>query len=330
VKPQPDKLPEKGGFFIPEQYLDCMRSICFPALLVIIISGFFFLSQRAVAQTPEPSLLLYTHGLRAKNNALLLNIRGYEVIVEQAKGNFSKPYVRTMFPGLDLHQSDKVFPDSIRGEKVLRIDKQATVGSLTTNASYYFVEKGKDSIQAISIVGTTPRDAPIRLEIVDQVRAGIPDSLISDQTQSKMLFAGRSIAIDRRCMWTGSSCVLCSGFGEMNWSMHPDRAEAQQHADWHVSAAIGPESQFELISQDTVQVIFEGSAAMARKLQLRLKGAKGKIAKTAEGSRTLIMYFVVTEVRGRYVSCALSHWTSDYLEEYGLPPLLGEVMRFNQ
>jgi hypothetical protein len=45
------------------------------------------------------------------------------------------------------------------------------------------------------------------------------------------------------------------------------------------------------------------------------------------GSNELIVYYVAEEIRGRFVSCVMSHYDIDPLTESGLPALPGKVMK---
>jgi len=41
----------------------------------------------------------------------------------------------------------------------------------------------------------------------------------------------------------------------------------------------------------------------------------------------LTAYYVACEVRNNYVSCVMSFWNNDQINESGLPPLLEKVMQ---
>ncbi|MNY42069.1 hypothetical protein D3C86_1769290 [compost metagenome] len=78
--------------------------------------------------------------------------------------------------------------------------------------------------------------------------------------------------------------------------------------------------------ESEVTVIFEGQEvkAMKRIMVANPPGALG-------GSNVVIVYYVVAKVRGRYVSCTLSHYTDDVgVKQNKLPPLLAEVMQLKE
>ncbi len=79
------------------------------------------------------------------------------------------------------------------------------------------------------------------------------------------------------------------------------------------------------IESDTVNVIFEGQKTVATRSKVKIKLPKLIMG----GSNVLIVYYVVCEVRGRYVACVLSHYTDD-INADELPPLLSEVMELDE
>lgn len=155
----------------------------------------------------------------------------------------------------------------------------------------------------------------------------MPDSLLSRRLPPDVRFVDRVIPVDPRCQWRNAAAIQCSGFGEINWSLHPSmqEAEAETRAQKAQNADI---RNMEIEKEESVPILFEGKEATAIRQHLKVKGFAGVMTQV-EGSRHLIVYYVSAEVRGRYISCVLSHWTNDYLEN-GLPPLLGAVMALKQ
>lgn len=295
--------------------------------IILLASLQCTLTTMAPCQTAAPeSILPYLHGI-SSGGALLLDIRGYEIIVQKTAGDFSKPYFARMFPGFNLHRGYKALPDSSLGVQAYRIASEKMPGPDSVYSGYLFIRSTPDTILGITIAGPRPPDKALEQALIGLTfQNAIPDSLISTlRPPIKLRFAGRTIAVDDRCRWRASSAIQCSGFGEMNWSIHPDITEAAAFTQGRQDRnARG--KQFIIQQETDVPVLFEGADIIARKVQYQVKGIAGLLTK-AEGSRTLIVYYITAPVRGRFVSCVLSHWTSDYIAEDGLPPLLGTVMR---
>ena len=292
----------------------------------IILSIWVQTSASAQEQGPE-RLLPYTHVVRALNEALIFNVRGYEIIVDRAAGRFPKTYLSKMFPGFNLYVIDKPLPDSSLGIPALRLEKRWSRNKTGPYSVYYFLPVTADTVLGIFISNYKLPDKALERELADLVlHSTIPDSLISYLNPPVVLLAGRSIPVNMHCLWAGANVMQCTGLGEMNWSLHPDMEEARSQTEAQ-EATNRDIKQFTVEQEEEVPVVFEGVPVTARRLRLHAKGVKGLLMKKMEGSRTLIVYYITAPVRGRYVSCVLSYWTSDYITESGLPPLLETVMQ---
>jgi hypothetical protein len=273
------------------------------------------------------SLMLYMHGLRSPQGALLLNIKGYDIIVSEASGSFSKPWFSKMFPGFGLHKGYKSYPDSSLGVPGYRAEQEQRGSGYAAHfvGEYYFFEKGASKVVGIAIAGYRVPDLPFKRALARLVLDDkIADSLLSKFMPPGIRFADRNIDVDYRCQWRGSAAIQCSGLGEMNWSLHASLAEAERET-LAQKAQNAELRKLEIEQEEQVTVLFEGKEVSAIRQRLRAKGFAGVMTQM-EGSRILIVYYVSSDVRGRFVSCVMSHWTSDYLEN-GLPPLLNTVMR---
>lgn len=79
------------------------------------------------------------------------------------------------------------------------------------------------------------------------------------------------------------------------------------------------------IKQENVTFYFEGIETQALRTSVKMKIPELIMG----GSNVLIVYYVTSKVRDRYVSCILSHYTDD-INADDLPPLLGEVMEIKK
>jgi len=288
--------------------------------------------QNAYSQPDAQGLILpYLHGIRTAG-ALTLNVRGCEVIIEEATGDLSKPHFSKMFPRFGLHQGYKSAVDSGFGRPVYRVEQEESKKRYSAGTQFFFFQKISTRVMGIGLRGHQADDRAFQEALVKTVMAdAIPDSLIlaKPSPATELRFAGRTIRVDSRCRWMGPAVLQCPEFGEINWSLHPDEAEARTVLALQMSKNDSL-SVFEVEEDVKVPVIFEETEVVARRIHYRLKGVMGAVAKQSEGSRTLIVYYLTAPVRGRWVSFAGSHWTSDYLEPSGLPPLLDAVMKLKK
>ena len=298
------------------------------SLLLICLMLAIGLAANGQDKAPE-TLLPYLHGLRAKT-ALLLNIQGYEIIAEEKAGSLAKPWFSKMFPGFGLRKGYTSYRDSSLGMAAYRAEQQEEkTGPLSHFVTeYYFIEKSPSRVIGLSITGYKGAELSFKRALAHLILEDkVPDSLLSQVMPPSVRFVDRILEVDSRCQWRNAAALQCHGFGEMNWSMHPNMQEAEEETR-NQKAQNADFRKLEIEKEEAVQILFEGQEVTAVKQQLRAKGVTG-IRTQMEGSRTLIAYYVSAAVRGRYVSCVLSHWTSDYLEN-GLPPLLNTVMSLKQ
>jgi len=84
-----------------------------------------------------------------------------------------------------------------------------------------------------------------------------------------------------------------------------------------------------VISEEDVDVIFEGTETKAKKVIYDFTGAKSLLVGMS-GGKTLTIYYVASKVRENYVSCCMSFWNNDTLTENGLAPLLEKIMQLKK
>jgi hypothetical protein len=120
--------------------------------------------------------------------------------------------------------------------------------------------------------------------------------------------------------------VQCPDKGQFNWSVHPDLEQAKQAMQFQYLFSIHG-SLVKVMQEEDVEVVFEGSPTIAKRVIFKVRGISGFMAKELEGSNELVVYYIATKVREEYIHCVLSYWTNNRLTEGGLPPLLAEVMQ---
>lgn len=138
-------------------------------------------------------------------------------------------------------------------------------------------------------------------------------------------FAGRKIKLGTSCNWTNVNTVQCPSYGEMNWSVHKELEDAKNTVDQQF-AITKSRNNGKVISEETVEIEFEGTETTAKKVIYDFTGITSVLVNMS-GGKTLTIYYVATEIRGNYVSCVLSFWNNDTITENGLAPLLEKVMK---
>lgn len=130
----------------------------------------------------------------------------------------------------------------------------------------------------------------------------------------------RTIELNSSCQRMNVNSIQCLYIGQMNWSLHKSLEGAKMQTQVQYEATKG---KGKLLEEEEVPIIFEGKESTAIRTLYKIK-----VPKIVMGcSNELINYYVSEEIRGRYISCVLSHYSNDSLTENGVPALLAKVMK---
>ncbi len=190
----------------------------------------------------------------------------------------------------------------------------------------YFIESGASEIDIFGFYSINFRDSTEEQNFIKlYLENKIPESIFMEYSVSKVDFAGRELELNNSCRWMNVNSVQCPYFGQMNWSLHQnlENAKKQTKIQYEITKGKGV---VELISKEDVPIIFEGKETIAKRTKYKAKIPKLLMG----GSNELIIYYVSEEIRGRYISCVLSHYTSDKMTENGVPALLEKVMKLKK
>lgn len=201
--------------------------------------------------------------------------------------------------------------------------------SLSETSSYYFIEDKQKMVTVICFSYFENPGKQFEHSFIDLiVEDKIPMNVFEDKRIDSIDFAGRKIQLSNSCYWTNVNTVQCPYYGEMNWSVHQTR-ESVTKAIQNQLALTKTRKGLKPISEEEVDVIFENTPAKARKVVYGFTGLTNLAVKTS-GGKTLTAYYVACEVRNNYVSCVMSFWNNDQINESGLPPLLEKVMQLSK
>jgi hypothetical protein len=148
----------------------------------------------------------------------------------------------------------------------------------------------------------------------------IPSSSFTSIEIDSISFAGRYIQLGPICNWMAPHNIQCQNMGQMNWSEFQslDKAIEMTSAQYNM---VSSKWMGKMISTDSIDVIFEGSETKILKVNYQLKAP----SLITGGTNKLVVFFVSTKVREKYVSCVLSQYVTNY-SEFELASLLSEVM----
>jgi hypothetical protein len=194
--------------------------------------------------------------------------------------------------------------------------------TISLSFSRYIVPNTESFVYDINMLRYDTRDTLLEKEIVYSIiKNGIKDSFFLTPGPNMIDFAGRVIQIKNNFKWMAPDNIYCPSFGQMNWSIHSSIDKAMQARDLQIIN--NSDSKLaEILKKDTVTVVFEGSTMEA--LRITYKAKEPRIF-WGKGSKILLVYYIVAPVRGRFVTCVLSHY-DDQLVNGNLPPPLDSVM----
>lgn len=265
-----------------------------------------------------------THGIKQEGTTFY-EVEGYSIFVHNHKASFDDKGFKKIKKKYSINKDILPIVDSnFQTGKVL-VKTESRTSKVTQTDIYYLFPHGQGEIQVIGFLTPLKRDQGIeRLFVKSILENSIPNSVYSSMIVDSIRFAGRYIVLGPACHWMGTHNIQCPNLGQMNWAefRNIDRAKEMVEIQYDLTAnkAIG-----EVLQQDTINIIFEGTDIQALKTKYKIKIPQLIMG----GSNILIIYYVATEVRGKYVACILSHYTDD-VNAKKLLPLLSEVMKLKE
>lgn len=290
--------------------------------LILIIFIFSFVNSHSQENNP-----LFTRLQAISNNGTdFFNVDGIEITSQALAGEFTKKNIAKKFKKFSIKEADLNQSDTTIINQNFYVEKteEITTGVIQ-NTSYYFVETST-GIKAITFGSINKTDKELERELIPLiVNNNIPSTLYEPINIDSINFAGRKLPLGRSCRWMGINNVQCPYYGQMNWSVHKTLQDASSSAESQFKV-IQAKKQGKVVSEENVNVVFEGSEVKAKKIVYDFKGVTSLLAGMS-GGKTLTIYFVAAPVRQNFVSCVMSFWNNDAINPSGLTPLLEQVMK---
>lgn len=258
------------------------------------------------------------------------NVDGIEITSQNINSEFSKKNILKKFKKYSIKESDLDEPDSSILNQNYYVLKSEEISPRTVQkTSYYFIESKSKGITAITFAYFNKNDKTFEREFIDLIiNNQIPKSVYTSLIIDSINFAGRKIALGKSCNWMGINNVQCPYYGQMNWSVHKTLDDASQSVTNQYNV-IKVKRGGKIISEELIDVIFEGAEVTAKKVVYDFKGVKSLLVGMS-GGKTLTIYFVASPAKQNFVSCVMSFWNNDSVNPSGLPPLLEEVMKLKK
>jgi len=266
--------------------------------------------------------------LSALNNGMgsFYNLDGYTISSQTFNYPFTEKGLKKVYRKYKIKKDEIKIADETFSFKNFYVTKDERINdSLSQNNAYYFIENKYERITVIQFSAINKRDKVLERQLMTSiVERSIPPENYQSQAADSINFAGRKIELGGVCQWMQINSVQCPGYGQINWSVHKELKSAQEAIANQLAVTLSQKNG-KVISEEPVNIIFEGTETVAKKVIYDFTGVTSLLA-SMSGGKTLTIFYVAAPVRGNYVSCVLSYWNNDTLSETGLAPLLDEVM----
>lgn len=294
---------------------------------LLIFVFFTFFQSLAFPQESDD----YVKRLKAirKETIVVYNIDGVDFSSRTVGTTFSQKDLKKLYREYSVKEKDVITDDSLKFNNFFFSKTENISENVSQIDSYYFVENKDKTVSAFWFGYFGELDKNFERKYVNRVlNDEIPDSVFEPATIDIIDFAGRKIELGSSCYWMNINTVQCPYYGEMNWSVHKTLETARNSIDnqFYVTKS---KKGGKVISEEEIDVIFEGTETKAKKVVYNLKGMTSLIVGMS-GGKTLTIYYVAAKVRGNYVSCCMSFWNNDVRTKSGLSPLLEKVMQLKE
>ena len=293
---------------------------------VITLLFFMFCVSTSDAQEDKST----TNNLKALKNGttIFYTDEGINFTSQTFNNTFSLKGLKKIFRQYRIKKDDiKTTDDSISYRNYYVSKNERLADNLVQYNSYYFVESKKNRVTIFWFGSINKQDRAFERNYIRQIlNDNIPKDAFQPMKIDSIDFAGRTLKLNsNECQWANINSIQCPYYGQISWSLHRSIEAAK----------IQTESQLlltkikkggKVISEEMVDVEFEGSLTQAIKIIYDIKGINSLLAGVS-GAKHLIIYYVTTEVRGRFISCVMSFWNNDVKSDSGLAPLLDEIMK---
>lgn len=266
-------------------------------------------------------------GLSDKGN-YIFEIEGYTIIIEKNKTGFDDKGIKRIKKKYDLQDIVSEYKDTRFKWANYVIESTSFDKAVPEVINYqlcYLLPEDDNVTTVVLFESPNRRNKQIEEAFMDAFfKREVLKYVSNEWGVDKINFAGRNIPLGNVCSWVSPFNVHCPSFGQISWSIFRKKEDAEINNNAHL--LLNKKSgMYRVQDEDEVDVIFEGVPTKAKRVVYRINRSKVLLG----GRNQLAVYYIVPKIRGRYLSCVLSHYIEDK-NNYRLSPLLEEVMSLTQ
>lgn len=259
------------------------------------------------------------HGIKhPQNNVDFFEAEGYDIFIQSFDNGLDDKGISKIKKKYALKESQLTI-DSVTNLKILT--RTEDTRGVTAYFTYYLVPVNEKKSTVIGFVRPKTRDVGLERDFVNSyLSSKIPDYIYTKLEIDSIDFVGRTIDLGPICRWMSPHNIQCPNYGQMNWAIFDNLKQAEEYRDTHFEMAKN-KSLIDIKEEKWILLKFEGQETKALRTKIKVQLPKLVMG----GSNILVVYYVTGYVRGKYVTCVLSHYTDDVVADK-LPPLLSEVL----
>jgi hypothetical protein len=283
--------------------------------IVIVLVFVIVLSHQLIGQ--DKNRFKNIQGI-IQEDAAFFEAEGYDIFIQHVDHGLDEKGIAAIRKMYSLEKGELGFDSATN--LTLLTEIQQTNG-VPMHTVYYLRLNRENRSTVIGFTIAKTRDIGLEREFVKTYLAkSIPDFVFSPLAIDSIDFAGRTLRLGPTCEWQRPHNVQCPDRGQMNWAIFDNREKAEAYRD--TRAALTKNKDLVNVKEEKwIRLKFEGQETKALRTKIRIQIPE--LIKT--GSNILIIYYVTAFVRGKYVTCILSHYSDD-AGKNKLPLLLSEVL----
>ena len=259
--------------------------------------------------------------------AIFYEIHGTTITTETYSYRFNEKGLRKAFRKykFNFKKTQKLIDNELGIENYYVQKVEKDIDDYQSYSTVFFI-KNKEFISIVFFNGLKEKPHDFHRTFIKRfLENTIPKSIYVARKIDSIQFVKRFIKLGPSCRWMSVRNVQCPYNGQMDWTIHKSLEDAKEYNKIR-EAVSTHQRKMKLISRDSIDVIFEGKQTKAVKIVYDIKGLQSFLVNLSSGAKNLIVYYIAETIRGKNVSCILSHWDNDRLQPNGLPALLGEVI----
>lgn len=261
-----------------------------------------------------------------QGDKLFFEVEGYSVLVQPEDQPYNDHGLFILRNRYFIEKDSKFTTDTSLKTK----NRAYTVTSTLTkgikkNEIYYFLYLSEKQSRLIKFVNAGIRDISLeRLFVKAIVNDLIPQETFVSLRVDSLNFAGRKIKTGPICQWMNPHNFKCGRLGQMDWSEYRSLEKAKDFIQMRHDITAS-EFGIKILEEKEISITFEGIKTKALVTRCKIKMPKLLMG----GSNILITYYVSEQVRGKFISCIMSHY-EDEAPAGKLPLMLSEIMQLEE